>query len=368
MSEAPIIILQNGVFEKNVVDTLHRMTQTHHELTLLLQESPRGIIRNATKAALLKTIQRELQFFGTLTPVFTPNSNTLMSYTKTNLTEILAHFRASDGYHAEHEDNKQFQKAWCYERSVAYMIAWWHRAEEQWNERLAKKMYNDLVTYIGDKKLATIYLHDNSMKEDALRYFAGLKKPKTIKTADIIPYRLIDGNVQILLWSRNDFPTGTATLGGFVDFDRAHADVPSDNEIAALYAFPDVTIVTALREWIEEMGKEVADMIHTRKYGKTDAWVYRIEQWDMRLEIDPWEQIADNTFIEDPATMKEPTDPRGLVTSIFYIARLVSWTPTWSDDVGEVNRVDLDSIDDHHFAMSHHKEFLRKMRKQFLSV
>lgn len=44
----------------------------------------------------------------------------------------------------------------------------------------------------------------------------------------------------------------------------------------------------------------------------------------MRLEIDATEQITDNTFVEDPATMKKPTDPRGLVTSIFYIARLVS--------------------------------------------
>lgn len=44
----------------------------------------------------------------------------------------------------------------------------------------------------------------------------------------------------------------------------------------------------------------------------------------MRLEIDATEQIIDNTFVEDPATMTEPSDPRGLVTSVFYIARLVS--------------------------------------------
>ena len=128
MSEAPTIILQNGVFEKNVVDTLHRMTQTHHELTLLLQESPRGIIRNATKTALLETIQRELQLSGLCIPLFSPDVHTLMHKTKNTLQKTLIHFHSGDFGRTEGD---RTEKALCYERSVAYMIAWWHRAREQ---------------------------------------------------------------------------------------------------------------------------------------------------------------------------------------------------------------------------------------------
>jgi hypothetical protein len=361
MSLQPDIILQNWVFEKDVVEAFVHASETKKNLTVLMQSSPKDIIRDATKKSLLETIHRDFQLIETISYTFT----TLMDTTKNNLWKILFHFRSWYFGYDEQEDNKQFQKAWCYERSVAYMIAWRHRAEARQNDELAQEMAEALSIYLGDKQLASVYLNDPLMKEDALRYFASLKKPTAIKTADIIPYRIVDWTVQILLWTRDHFPTGTATLGGFVDFKRKHdKTIPSDTEIAETYDIPDITIVTALREWVEEMWREVADLVHTRKYWKTEKWVYWIEQWDMRLEIDVTEQIIDNTFVEDPETMKKPTDPRGLVTSIFYIARLVSWTPTWSDDVGEVKRVDLDSIDDQHFAMHHHKEFLEKMRNE----
>lgn len=361
MSLHPDIILQNWVFEKDVVEAFVHASETKKNLTVLMQSSPKDIIRDATKKSLLETIHRDFQLIESISYTFT----TLMDTTKNNLWKILFHFRSWDFGYDEHEDNKQFQKAWCYERSVAYMIAWRHRAEARQNTELAQEMTDALSIYLGDKQLASVYLNDPLMKVDALRYFASLKKPTAIKTADIIPYRIVDWKVQILLWTRDHFPSGTATLGGFVDFKRKKdKTIPSDAEIAETYDFPDITIVTALREWIEEAWKKVKHLIHTRQYWKTPEWVYRIKQWDMRLEIDITEQIIDNTFVEDPETMKKPTDPRGLVTSIFYIARLVSWTPTWSDDVGEVNRIDLDSIDDHHFAMSHHKEFLEKMKNE----
>jgi hypothetical protein len=357
----PDIILQNWVFEKNVVEALVHESATKNDLTVLLQSSPEEIIRNETKIALLETIQRDFQLLQDISYTFTSDIDTVMIYIKNSLWKILFHFRSGDFWRKKGENT---EKAFCYERSIAYMIAWYHRAMDLWNESLAKKMTHDLAKYIGDKNLASIYLNDASMQEDALRYFASLKKPTQIKTADIVPYRIIDWTVQILLWTRDHFPTGTATLGGFVDFERDHEDIVSDSEIAELYDFPDITIVTALREWIEEAWKKVKHLVHTRTYGKTTDGVYRIEQWDMRLEIHRHEKIDENTFIEDPVIIEEPADSRGLVSSVFYVARLVSWTAEWSDDVGEVDWFDLDSIDDHHFAMSHHKEFLEKMRNE----
>lgn len=72
------------------------------------------------------------------------------------------------------------------------MIAWRHRAEAQGNYELAQEMADALSIYLGDKQLASVYLNDPLMKVDALRYFASLKKPTAIKTADIIPYRIVD--------------------------------------------------------------------------------------------------------------------------------------------------------------------------------
>ena len=82
-------------------------SETKKNLTVLMQSSPKDIIRDATKKSLLETIQREFQVFGTLNPLFSPHIEHIMNNTTINLNQTIMHFRSGDFGRTEYDTTEK---------------------------------------------------------------------------------------------------------------------------------------------------------------------------------------------------------------------------------------------------------------------
>ncbi len=255
----------------------------------------------------------------------------------------------------------------CYESSIANIIGRYHWSLENKPEN-CDHFLTELTTYLDvDPESALIqqYLSHNEIKKESLAHIHNLTSTP-LKTIDNIITKEIDGEIYLLIGQRKEYPKWSALLWGFIDYTNDTL-IESDQTIADRLWLEDLSLVTWIREWIEEASWVDPKDLHIsysldRKNDKNLLlWTENISWFMVAIDIDQ----SPIDYIEDPQDFWTiPADARGPVANRARHMTILQGLPAWSDDIESVDWINIKDLENIEFAMPHHRwmlgEFLEK--------
>ncbi len=249
----------------------------------------------------------------------------------------------------------------CYERSIAFQIAMYHRWLASENTEEIARWRNELSVYTWfdpDGSIINLYLSDENIKKQSLEYFSWLRKADNPGAVDLI---LSDSWAKdhILVWTRKEYPRWSAWVWWYID--KQDAVIGSSLGLSKEQA----SIISAIREWFEETSwLKVSDEIIAQKinYKKEEIWGNTLITWTIRA-YKLWVAIDQEPilYIEDPQSPDfNPWDTRGPAATIArkWVVLTGSPSPEGSSDLEKTEWITNEQLTKVQWAMKHHGKFV----------